>query len=140
MSTYYNYANERELLFQGNFRKLYDSLSKFIDKDSEWYFLRGISAINLGYYDEGEDYLKRARFMDPENSEYQDAYNQYINYRNGYNSRANYYNNNRQRMNNPGCCCCCGDCCGDGCCDTLCKIWCCDSCCECFGGDLVTCL
>lgn len=91
--------------------------------------------MNLGYYEEGEDFIKRAKFMDPENQEYSEAYNRYINYRNGYNDRANYYNNNRQRMNNPGCCCCCGD----SCCDTLCTLWCCDSCCECAGGDLITC-
>ncbi|MDY4128932.1 hypothetical protein [Peptostreptococcus porci] len=135
MSTYADYSQVRNLFSQGNFRNCYEALNNIFDRNAEWYFMRGVSAMNLGYYEEGEDFIKRAKFMDPENQEYSEAYNRYINYRNGYNDRANYYNNNRQRMNNPGCCCCCGD----SCCDTLCTLWCCDSCCECAGGDLITC-
>ncbi|MBP1998333.1 hypothetical protein [Peptostreptococcus canis] len=141
MSTYNDYAYQRELFNSGNFRRLYESLNKFVEKDAEWYFLRGLSAMKLGFYEEGEDYIKRAKYMNPENQEYKEAYEQYINYRDGYNNRANFYNNSRHRMNNPGCCCCCSDCCccGDDCCENLCKLWLCDSCCECMGGDLIEC-
>lgn len=141
MSSYANYSQARSFFSQGNFRNCYEILNNIMDRSAEWYYLRGVSAMNMGYYEEGEDYIKRAKYMEPENMEYRNAYEQYINYRDGYNNRANYYNERRYRANNPGCCCCCGDCCcGDSCCDSLCKLWLCDSCCECFGGDIISCM
>ena len=91
--------------------------------------------MNIGYYEEGEDFLKRAKFMDPNNKEYVYAYNRYNNYRNDYDRRSYNYNRNR-RYDSPGCCCCC---CDDDCCGNLCSLFVCDSCCECCGGDLCTC-
>ncbi|WP_101773367.1 tetratricopeptide repeat protein [Peptostreptococcus faecalis] len=135
MSTYNDYTYARNLLNQGDFRRCYDTLNNYTDKDSEWYYLRGVSAMNLGFYEEGEDYIKRAKFMEPSNQEYQNAYDKYINYRNNYNNRAQYYNNRRSNgLDNPGCCCC-----GSNCCDTCCTLWCCDCLCESMGGDLISC-
>ena len=131
---YADYSYERGLFRDRNFRDCYNSLSRFEDRDAEWYYMRGVCAINLGYYDEGEDYIKRAKFMDPENAEYRAAFDQYITYRNGYNNRADMYNYNRNNLDN-GCCCCCGD----SCCSTCCQLYLCDSCCECMGGDLIPC-
>ncbi len=132
--SYVDYSYERGLFRNRDFRGCYNSLDRFEDRTAEWYYMRGVSAMNLGYYDEGEDYIKRAKFMDPENMEYQAAFDQYINYRNGYNNRADYYNYNRNNLDN-GCCCCCGD----SCCSTCCQLYICDSCCECMGGDLIPC-
>jgi len=128
-----DYSYTRRLISEGNFRRAYDSLSNLDDRSSEWFFLRGLSAMRLGYYEEGEDYLKRAKFMEPANREYQQAYNQYIYSRGGYNDRAYQYNRSRNGLDNSGCCC------GGNCCDTCCTLWCMDSMCECCGGDLISC-
>lgn len=132
MSVNVDYSYVRSLLAQGNFRRCYDTLNNFSERDSEWFFLRGVSAMNLGFYEEGEDYIKRAKFMDPNNREISDAFDQYINMRNNYNQRASYYNASRNNLGNPGCC-------GGNCCDTCCTLWCADSLCECCGGDLISC-
>lgn len=138
---YEDYSYARQLFRDRDYRACYDELSKYDNRNDEWYYMRGVSAMNLGYYDEGEDYIKRAKFMDPENREYQSAYEQYINYRNVYNHNANNYNYRRHNLDNSGCCCCCDSCCfcGNGCCDDCCKLIICDQCCECMGGDLIPC-
>ena len=125
----------RRLIENKEFKKAYNFLQSINEKCSEWYYLTGLSAMNIGYYEEGEDYLKRAKFMEPNNKEYNYAYNRYNDYRNDYDRRSYNYNRNR-RYDSPGCCCCC---CGDDCCSDLCTLYICDSCCECCGGDLCTC-
>ncbi|KGF15421.1 hypothetical protein HMPREF1639_00815 [Peptostreptococcus sp. MV1] len=134
MASYNDYSYARSLLARGDYRRCYDTMNNFQDRDAEWFFLRGVSAMNLGFYEEGEDYIKRAKFMEPGNREFEDAYNNYINDRSNYNQRADYYNRSRNNLDNSGCCCC-----GGNCCDTCCTLWCADSCCECMGGDLITC-
>lgn len=129
-----DFTRARNLIANKEFRKAYNLLQSKSDKSSEWYYLTGLAAMNMGYYEEGEDYLKRAKFMDPNNKEYVNAYNRYNNYRNDYDRRSYDYNRNR-RYDSNGCCCCCGD----DCCSDLCTLYICDSCCECFGGDLCTC-
>ena len=124
------FMEARRLIENKEFKRAYNFLQSVNDKCSEWYYLTGLCAMNIGYYEEGEDYLKRAKFMEPNNREYQYAYNRYNNYRRSYD-----YNRNR-RYDSNGCCCCC---CGDDCCSDLCTLYICDSCCECFGGDLCTC-
>lgn len=129
-----DYILMRNLLDQGKFEELYSKLrSDERLNDAQWCYLRGICAMRMGMYEEGSDYLKRAHFMDPSNQEYKSAVDNYLNYRNDYYDRADYYNR-RRGYSNPGCCCC-----GGNCCDTCCTLWCMDSCCECFGGDLITC-
>ena len=128
------FGSIRNLISKNEFQKAYDLLQKISNKCSEWYYLTGLSAMNIGYYDEGEEYIKTAATMEPTNEEYSHAFNQYNQYRNDYN--RNSYNYNRRKQNDLGGCCCC---CGDDCCDTLCQLWCADQCCECCGGDLITC-
>ncbi|MGL4913573.1 MAG: hypothetical protein ACRC3Y_14210 [Romboutsia sp.] len=129
------FLKARKLIENKEFKKAYNLLESISEKCGEWYYLTGLSAMNIGYYEEGEDFLKRAKFMEPNNNEYLMAYNRYNNYRNDYDRRSNNYNRNR-RYDSPGCCCCC---CDDDCCSNLCTLYCCDSCCECAGGDLCTC-
>ena len=133
-ATFTDFSYTRRMIAEGNFKRAYDSLSGLDDRTSEWFYLRGLAAMRLGYYEEGEDYLKRAKFMEPGNREYQNAYDQYIYARSGYNNRADYYNRSRNGLYNAGCCCC-----GGNCCDTCCKLWCLDTMCECCGGDLISC-
>lgn len=130
-----SFLKARKLIANKEFKKAYNFLQGISNKCGEWYYLTGLSAMNIGYYEEGEDFLKRARFMEPNNSEYLNAYNRYNNYRDDYDRRSYNYNRNRHYDSN-GCCCCC---CDDDCCSNLCTLYCCDSCCECFGGDLCTC-
>ncbi|MDV9433670.1 hypothetical protein RZ839_010755 [Clostridioides difficile] len=137
-----NFMRARAFIENSEFKKAYDFLKTLTDKCAEWYYLTGFSAMNIGYYEEGEDFLKRAKFMEPENSEYSDALRSYTQYRNDYSNRADNYNRRRRNDLDGCCCCCCDDCCcclDDDCCENCAKLWCLDSCCECFGGDLITC-
>lgn len=135
-----NFIKARGLIGNNEFNKAYDLLKSIGDKCAEWYYLTGISAMNIGYYEEGEEYINKAKDMKPENKEYEEAFYNYNGYRDNYNSRS--YNYNRRRRSDlDGCCCCCCDglCCTDDCCGDCMKLWCLDSCCECCGGDLVSC-
>lgn len=132
----------RRLIENKEFKSAYDFLQTISNKCSEWYYLSGISAMNIGYYEQGEDYIKRAKFMYPDNEEYKEAVSKFSRYRDDYNNRAYNYNRRRRSGLDGCCCCCCDDCCcclGDDCCEDCMKLWCLDSCCECFGGDLVSC-
>ncbi len=125
MNSREDYLRVRNMMDKGQFRSAYDYLQNVEDNSAEWYYLTGMCAMEVGYYDQGEDYIKRAKFMDPSNGEYNRAFNNMSNQRNNYNYRVNQYN--RSRGNNGGCC------------DMLCKLYMCDCCCECMGGDLIPC-
>lgn len=136
-----NFINIRKFIEVDEFQKAYDFLKSIGEKCSTWYYLNGISAMNIGFYEEGEDSIKKANAMEPENVEYQKALSQYNFYRDDYRDRSHRYNK-RRRSDLGGCCCCCDDCCcciGDDCCGDCTKLWCLDSCCECCGGDIVSC-
>lgn len=60
-----HFVKARNLIANKEFRKAYNLLQSISDKSSEWYYLTGLSAINMGYYEEGEDYLKRAKIYGP---------------------------------------------------------------------------
>lgn len=137
-----NFIKARLLIDNSDFEKAYQFLKNMKDKCALWYYLNGISAMNIGYYEEGEESIKKANTMEPENKEYKDALDSFNFYRDDYRDRS--YRYNRRRHNDLGgcCCCCCDDCCcclGDDCCEDCMKLWCLDSCCECFGGDIVGC-
>lgn len=134
--------NIKGLIDKSEFEKAYKLLSNIKSKCAEWYFLNGISAMNIGYYEEGEESIKKAVSLEPNNLNYNKALESFNFYRDNYRDRA--YQYNRRRRNDIGgcCCCCCDDCCcclGDDCCESCVKLWCLDSCCECFGGDIVSC-
>ena len=88
------YIEARNLIANRRFADAYRMLKEVVssDRNAEWFFLTGTAAMKMGRYEEGEDYIKRARFMDPENQEYNAAYNQFSSYRNDYDDRARYYN------------------------------------------------
>lgn len=124
------------------FNKAYDLLSSISDKSSaKWFYLMGITSLNLGYYDQGEEYLKKAVSLSPENKEYEDALIRYNRYYDDYDRRARQYNRRRHSDLGGCCCCCCDDCCccGDDFCEVCTQLWCLDTVCECFGGDFITC-
>lgn len=124
------------------FNKAYDLLSSISDRSSaKWFYLMGIASLNLGYYDQGEEYLKKAVSLSPENKEYEDALIRYNRYYDDYDRRARQYNRRRHSDLGGCCCCCCDDCCccGDDFCEVCTQLWCLDTVCECFGGDFITC-
>lgn len=125
------------------FNKAYDLLSSISDKSSaKWFYLMGIASLNLGYYEQGEEYLKKAVSLSPENKEYEDALISYNRYYDDYDRRARQYNRRRHSDLGGCCCCCCDDCCcccGDDFCEVCTQLWCLDTVCECFGGDFITC-
>lgn len=142
-NTYNNkFINIKVLIDNSDFEKAYEALKSIGERCSNWYYLNGISAMSLGFYEEGESSIKKANEMDTENKEYKAVLESYNFYRDDYRDRS--YNYNRRRRNDLDgcCCCCCDDCCcclGDDCCEDCMKLWCLDSCCECCGGDLVSC-
>lgn len=124
------------------FNKAYDLLSSISDRSSaKWFYLMGIASLNLGYYEQGEEYLKKAVSLSPENKEYEDALIRYNRYYDDYDRRARQYNRRRHSDLGGCCCCCCDDCCccGDDFCEVCTQLWCLDTVCECFGGDFITC-
>lgn len=132
----------RNLLDINEFQRAYNLLQDVSDKNGEWYYLAGLAAMKIGYYDEGERYINKAISIDPTNEKYRSMVSKYNSYRNDYNRNSyNYNRRNRDRLD--GCCCCCSDgcceCCGDDCCETACHLWCADQCCECCGGDFISC-
>lgn len=143
-NTYNNdsFIKARNLMEIKEFQSAYDLLKTISDRCAKWYYMTGISAMNIGYYEEGEDFIKKAESMEPDNSEFKEALSSFSRHRDDYRDRSYRYNR-RRRSDLDGCCCCCCDdcccCCGDDCCEDCTKLWCLDSCCECFGGDLVSC-
>ena len=140
------YSNEfikvRGFIEKNEFENAYNLLKSIGERCAKWYYLNGISSINMGYYEEGENSIKRANELEPENTEYKKALDDYLFYRDDYRERSYEYNRRRRYDNSGCCCCCCDDCCcciGDDCCSDCAKLWILDSCCECFGGDLVSC-
>lgn len=136
-----NFINIRSLIENNQFEKAYQFLKDVKEKCALWYYLNGVSAMNIGYYEEGEDSIKKASTMEPENIEYKQALDTFNFYRDDYRDRSNRYNRRRRTDLDGCCCCCCDDCCciGDDCCGDCMKLWCLDSCCECCGGDIVSC-
>lgn len=143
-NTYYNenFMRARKLIESNESKKAYEFLQTIGNKCAEWYYLTGLSAMNIGYYEEGEGAIEKAKSMEPENEEYNNAFTSFSRYRDDYNDRAYRYNRRRRNDLDGCCCCCCDDCCcciGDDCCGDCMKLWCLDSCCECCGGDIVSC-
>ena len=136
------FINIKDLIDKREFEKAYNILKSIGERCSKWYYLNSLSAMNLGYYEEGEESITKASQMEPENKEYKELLDSYNFYRDDYRDRSYRYNRRRRVDLDGCCCCCCDDCCcciGDDCCGDCMKLWCLDSCCECFGGDIVSC-
>ena len=74
-SNVYNdsFIKVRSLIENKEYKKAYEFLQTISNKCSEWYYLSGISAMNIGYYEQGEDHIKKAECMEPNNLEYKNA-------------------------------------------------------------------
>lgn len=94
------------------------------NRGAEWFFLKGTVLYKRGWLDEAYSDFARACQMDPRNAEYQAAFQQVTNQRNG---MYGGYNPNVPQY---------GNCSGCDVCTTLCAA---DLCCNCCGGGLGPC-
>lgn len=67
----------RMLLQLGNLSVAAQLLNNMQNHNAEWHFLMGILCMRRGWYSQARTYLKQAADMDPSNSEYRDAYNNF---------------------------------------------------------------
>lgn len=97
-------------------------------RQAEWNFLMGSVCYAKGWLDEADRYYSLAASMEPNNKEYNAAYNRLRNNRRGQAPGNPYggYNTSRRTGGCSGCDVCTG-------------LICADCCCECMGGDLIRC-
>lgn len=116
------FANIRQLIQAGRITEAEQLLDSMTEQTAEWHYLKGIIAIQRGWFDRAVNHLNTAVRMDPQNFEYRNTLAQL-------NQRVNSYRN-------------VGDMSGYGRnteCDCCTKLICADCCCECMGGDLISC-
>ncbi|HKM32702.1 MAG TPA: J domain-containing protein [Oscillospiraceae bacterium] len=99
-----------------------------IQRDAEWYFLKGSVCYSRGWINEAYQYFSRAYQLNPSNPEYASAFKQMSSRRAG-NMAGNPYGGYRTTHTGGGC---------SGC-DMCTGLLCADCCCECMGGDLIAC-
>ena len=99
-------------------------------RNAEWFFLKGSVCYARGWLGEATRYFSIAAQMEPNNPEYNAAFNR-MNYNAGGNMRgsANVYGAPRGSYRSNG----------DDCSNTLTALCCADCCCEMMGGDLISC-
>ena len=117
-----SFANIRQLIQSGRSTEAEQILDSMREQTAEWNYLKGVIAIQRGWFDRAVNYLNTAVRMDPQNFEYRNALAQL-------NQRVNTYRN-VGNMNGYG---------RNTECDCCTKLVCADCCCECMGGDLISC-
>ena len=93
-------------------------------RNAEWYYLKGTIQHSKGWLESALENFRKAKEMEPGNSEYEAAFNQLERESKGD------FRRNRQNEDNDGCCSPCNICS---------SLMCADCCCECMGGDLIRC-
>lgn len=116
------FAQIRAYINSGRVAEAEAMLDAIGNHNAEWHYLKGLVALNRGWYDRAISYITTAVNMEPNNMEYRMALN-------NINSRVNTY---RTYGNQGGYS-------SDSTCDCCTKLWCADCLCECLGGDLISC-
>ena len=93
-------------------------------RNAELYYLKGTIQHRKGWLESALENFRKAKEMEPGNSEYEAAFNQLERESKGD------FRRNRQNEDNDGCCSPCNICS---------SLMCADCCCECMGGDLIRC-
>lgn len=107
----------------GNINAAEEILNRSLNKNAEWYYLKGLIFMRRGWYDEAFTHVQAAVNMDPANFEYRNTLLRMNAGNNAYRGAAQ----GRGYTQNPDLC-------------TICQcLWCSDCCCECAGGDLISC-
>jgi molecular chaperone DnaJ len=127
-----NYSGElihaRDLISNGRYAEADIVLSSIPDggrQNAEWNFLMGIIKAKRGAYYDAMKLFETARYMDPDNFEYNQAYNDIVNLTKEYGQTYQTFNTSRSGVNDV-----CSICQG---------LFCADCCCEWMGGDLIPC-
>ena len=126
------YASIRQMIQSGSVTDADRELEAIPEssRNAEWFFLKGSICYARGWLGEASRYFSVAAQMEPNNPEYNAAYNR-MNYNAGgnmYGSR-NVYGAPRGNYRSSG----------DDCGNTLTALCCADCCCEMMGGDLIPC-
>ena len=93
-------------------------------RNAEWYYLKGTIQHRKGWLESALENFRKAKEMEPGNSEYEAAFNQLERESKGD------FRRNRQNEDNDGCCSPCNICS---------SLMCAYCCCDCMGGDLIRC-
>ena len=118
------FAAVRTYINQNNLVAARNTLQSISNRNAEWYFLDGVIALRMGWYDNARTSFAKAVEMDPNNQEYRTAYN-------SMNSANMRYTSNPYATY--------GNTADDALCRTCQALWCADCLCECCGGDLIRC-
>lgn len=117
-------AQIRTMINQGRFAEAGTYLDYMppSERNAEWNFLKGCVLLRRGYYYDAQKYYETACYLDPSNTEYRQALENFKNIRVGRNQS---YSNS--------------DSTSDAACNICSSLMCADCCCECMGGDLIRC-
>lgn len=83
-----NYYAVRQAIDRGDFAEAEQMLIHAPARDAEWFFLSGVLSYRKGWIDDGISNLRQAIDMDPNNFEYQRAYQQMVSQGNIYRTRS----------------------------------------------------
>ncbi len=120
-----DFPQVRSLINQGRLEQAQELLDgvPVNKRNAEWYFLNGTVLYRRGWFDQAFTSFAAAKRMDPQNPEYQNAFN------NAQKQTSHQYSPYRSYGNQGNC----------STCDVCNTLICADCCCECMGGDLIPC-
>lgn len=117
------YADIRSTIEQNNINLADQMLDRIMNRNAEWNYLKGITSLKKGWYDQAFRYITVATSLEPYNMEYRNTLQGLQSRTNSYNQQGNF------RGYNAG---------GSFC--SICNgLLCADCCCECMGGDFIRC-
>ena len=109
------FAQVRRDIDSGNLNGATAKLQRIQTRTAEWIFLDGMISYRKGWYDDAVSKIQQAVYMDPQNSEYNQALNQLMNAGQGYRNTA--YGKGYRTNDDMLCTACqlylCADCCCD---------------------------
>lgn len=115
-----NFAQIRNFINMNMLDEADRSLDQLSTRTAEWFYLKGTIFMRRGWHSQGLNFIRQAVNMEPHNTEYRNALNQYM-------SMGQQYRNVGTGMGGANACDCCQG------------LICADCCCECMGGDLINC-
>lgn len=107
-STSSEFADIRRTIDSGNVLAAETMLNKIKNRNSEWFFLRGMISLRRGWYDDAMANVQTAISMEPNNMEYRNALNSIMATGNGYrtSSFGRGYTSNDELCRMLQCYCC----------------------------------
>lgn len=97
-----SFSRVRQFIAMNNIMAAQNLLNSISDKNAQWHYLQGVVYLRQGFYENGKRHIETAINMDPQNREYQMAYDNLNNRAKGF-----YQNNpyvNIKQMNIGECC------------------------------------